>query len=175
MTKWLCQQTFHWHGSAYNCLAQPSRSNRQLPLQYLHEVSYRRELIVKIILFGIRGLFGGGIALYDVDISYSSIETSGYKSFRYGFPRQLTAVCCFCPHNAKACSAGRTFVLTRVKKYIAIYRQSVYSAPQPSSFTHAQFVDFIPHESARMLSDYNSQRSFSRCSIGKIGSPPLLP
>ena len=37
-----------------------------------------RESDVKIVLFGIRGLLGGGIALNDENISYSTTETSGY-------------------------------------------------------------------------------------------------
>ena len=46
-----------------------------------------RELNVKIVLFGISSLFAVGIAVYDGDISYSTTETIGYKSFRYGLPR----------------------------------------------------------------------------------------
>ena len=45
-----------------------------------------------------------------------------------------------------ACNAGRTFFFTRVKKYVAVYRRSVYSAPQSSSFTYAEYVGFIPRD-----------------------------
>ena len=41
-----------------------------------------RELNAKVVLFSIRGLLDGYISLYYGDISYSTTEISGYKSFR---------------------------------------------------------------------------------------------